>query len=286
MPPKLADPAVSVSTEPPDTNVNRYSWETFIRGARFTGVIPAQGKRGAVSATTFKAIALMWATYGNPDGSNVRPGVATVAVAAEVSFKTAKLVTPKLVELGLLKRVAPTDRRARKYDIYRLALPEDILDRVDHLDPDQMKKAGEAMREAYRGKPKTDSVGGPEDPTPDAEEDAPDELDDEIGVGSGGTPTKSGVGSSGPAVGGPVDCGTYPRTEPIDMTKPTIGEDLDRDVAVDRAAEDPIVSPVKVETGSPDLGPCPYPKCDGETHQMGVGRGAYRRRCPDPRHKK
>lgn len=278
-------------TEPPltDTNASRFTWEAFIRGARLADVIPAQGKRGAVSAATFKAIALVWASYADPDGTNVFPGVATVAVAAEVSFKTAKLVTAKLVELGLLKRVAATTRRARRYDLYRLALPEDILEHVTHLNPDQMAKAGEAMRLAYRGRPKTCSVGGTTDPLPGLDDDAPDGSDDGIGVGSGGPPGSFGVGSSGPAVGGPADRGTYPGTVPSISTEPSTVADLDLSVTVDAANKDQIDSSVvnvpPESKPSTDAGPCPYPKCDGSTYQVGVGSGRYRRKCPDSRHK-
>jgi hypothetical protein len=272
-----------VSDERPDMGCTRFEWEQTVRRARVDRVIPAQGKRGAVSGAHFKAVAWAWASWGNPDGTSIFPGIATVAVCAEVSYKTAKLVTAKLVELGLLEQVAPSTRRKSRFDEYRLILHPDLSDRLVVLDPDQMKKAAEAMRESYRG---TRPRGGPLDPIrEDAEQGPPDPAPDGAEapsagseMGSTGPDGRAGVGSSGPAVWGPVDCGTNHGTEPSFSTKPSTGEDVRTEVAVDSTQQDPIEVSSVGRQGDPPrrvsrfVSPCGNPFCRGGVLHLGKNR--------------
>lgn len=260
-----------------DERSRRFQWEQILRRARVDKIIPAKGKRGAVSGTAFKAVAYTWASYGGPGGTDIYPGIATVAVGAEVGYKTAKLVTAKLVELGLLRLVAPSRRRRGHFDEYELAIPADLFDLLEILSPDQVKEAAAAMRESYRGKP---TEGGPVDPPPNCPERAPQGDRDETGVGSNLPPNTARVGSSGPAVGGPVDCGTNHETKPSLLTKPSAENGFRTAVTLTRArgsAKDrnfddedgarglsaPLRGPIRRQSG------CGYPACRSGIWKLG-----------------
>jgi hypothetical protein len=170
----------------------RYEWEQIVRRARMAGVIPASGKigangrrtKGAMSPTTFKAVALTWATYANDKGREVRPGDAAVAVAAETTLDNARKVRRALVKLGLLGKV----REATPYHAaeYRLTLPSDLLDSLEVLTPAQATLAAQKLRDAARGCPRGESggpsndpqLGGPVDHPTTPDESEPEDPDD------------------------------------------------------------------------------------------------------------
>ncbi|MCX4470483.1 hypothetical protein OOK41_09205 [Micromonospora sp. NBC_01655] len=238
--------------------VGRFEWEQIINRARFNGLIKGNGKgtRGGVSGAAFKAVALVWATHADPDGSSIYPGDATVAVEAEVGLKVAQAVKRKMVEIGLTEKVRSRARRQRRGDEYRLTLPTDLLDRVDVLTPAALKLAAVAEYEKQRGKRGgstgplkepigLEPVGVPEDP--------PRDPSDEIRGGSDG-PTDSGCGGSdGPSVGGPPDRDT---TQDRASKRPTPSDDEPRTALTGprarEAAEDPdFVDEVEERTPRP-----------------------------------
>jgi hypothetical protein len=190
--------------------VGRFEWEQIINRARFSGFIQGNGKgtRGGVSGAAFKAVALVWATHADPDGTNIWPGDATVAVEAEVGLKVAQAVKRAMVEIGLTEKVRSRSRRQHRGDEYRLTLPTDLLDRVEVLTPAALKVAAITEYEKRRGKrggstgPLTGPVGeqfvgDPVDP-PHAEP-------AETCGGSDGTTDDGCGGSDGTSVGGPLD---------------------------------------------------------------------------------
>jgi len=197
--------------------VSRFEWEQIILRARLSGLITgnARGTRGGVSGATFKAVALVWASHADPDGGNIYPGDATLAVEAEVSLKVARAVKRKLVELGLTERVKAGARRQHRGDEYRLTLPTALLEVVDVLSPAAVRVAAIDMYERSRGKrggssgtPTQSAVGGPPDPVQIAVQGPADPVrDDELEGrgGSSGTPDSGCGGSSGTSVGGPPD---------------------------------------------------------------------------------
>ena len=117
-------------------NVNQ--WVEFARRARL--------KR------TVKAVALMMATYARHDGTQIYPGIATLAIACELSYRVTLDAVSELERLGLVERVAGHGRAVGRYDSYRLTLAEDVLDCVDVLSPQEFKDLAAEMRSKYRGK--------------------------------------------------------------------------------------------------------------------------------------
>ncbi len=101
----------------------RYEWETTVRRL----ALP----RGV------KLVAATMAQYGNPDGTEVRPGRERVAEETGYSLKQVDRHLKTLRDLGLLKRVRLGSANGRRAlaDEYRLVIPEDILDRVDLVKP-------------------------------------------------------------------------------------------------------------------------------------------------------
>jgi hypothetical protein len=134
-------------------------WAKVIRRIRFDGVV--KGVRGA----TLKLVALTVGSYAEyEDGSRVRPGTALIAIDAEISYQTAKRCVAALRDLGLIRMVRRSTGRGYS-DEYRLALPADLLDRVEVLDPAQVDLAKEAVRGANRRRPRPHelNVGPPTD---------------------------------------------------------------------------------------------------------------------------
>ncbi|WP_431728617.1 hypothetical protein [Verrucosispora sp. TAA-831] len=269
--------------------MGRFEWEQIINRARLGGLIAgnANGTRGGVSGPTFKAVALVWASHGNPDGSEVWPGDATLAVEAEVGLKVAQQVKRKLVELGLTEKVRSRSRKQRKGDEYRLTLPSDLLDHVEVLSPAQLKLRAVEEYEKRRGKrptsagsePPTPPVGGPVDSPQDTEcgeSDGTPTDSDGHGVGApvdppqaqrpetcggsdGATETACG-GSDGTAVGGPPDRDTNPDRPPY---RPTPTDDEVRTAVTGPRAPEPEdhdfdsrqTNDETRPTGCPDHGP-------------------------------
>jgi DNA-binding transcriptional ArsR family regulator len=101
----------------------RYEWEGTVRRL----ALP----RGV------KLVAATMAQYANPDGTQVRPGRERVAEETGYSLKQVDRHLKTLRDLGLLVRVRMGSANGRRAlaDEYRLAIPEDILDRVDLVKP-------------------------------------------------------------------------------------------------------------------------------------------------------
>lgn len=104
--------------------IGRYEWERLVRRI----VMPGQ----------HKLVALLLATWADPDGSRVRPGIELVAASIGRSERTAAAVVRSLCrDWGLLEQVergggrGGTGKTAR----YRLTIPTDLLDRHVLLDP-------------------------------------------------------------------------------------------------------------------------------------------------------
>ncbi len=185
----------------------RFDWIDVIGRARLGELIPA-GKnvdksgaptKGRITATTVKAIALLFAGHADPDGSRVFPGDATIAVLAECSIKTVTAVRKALLSVGLMRMEA--QRRARGVREYRLTIPVDVHGVLGVLSPAQVKLRAEAVRVARKGKPAGSAdhphQGGPAEPPMEVSADRPG--------GSGGTPENPIGGSGGTAQGGPPD---------------------------------------------------------------------------------
>lgn len=188
----------------------QYEWQQIIRRARFGGIVKGSGRtgkdgrvtKGGVSGTLFTAVALTFATYADPDGTDVYPGDATIAVDLETTIKAVRTVRQTLVSLGLLQLVR---RRTPGHgDEYRLTLSSDLLDAVEVLTPAQHKIIAQRLRDTARGKP-GGSGGPPETAAPGGPVDPPHEPQTDTPGWSGGPPENDSGWSGGPAPGGPPD---------------------------------------------------------------------------------
>lgn len=107
------------------SDCDRYEWERVVRRVR-------------LGAPT-KNVALTAATYANRDGSGIYPGVARLTAVTELSERSVREALKKLRGIGLLVRISEGSRNGRRAfaDEYALAIPADLLERVELLDPDE-----------------------------------------------------------------------------------------------------------------------------------------------------
>lgn len=128
-------------------------------------------RRARLGRTT-KGIAFLIASYADPDGTRIFPGLATIAVAAEVDYKTAKRALAELVAAGLLAKVAGRSGRRGRSDEYRLVFDHDRLDASTVMRPDEFEKAVEVIRAGQRRSGRNPGTGVGVD-RPDAVGDGP-----------------------------------------------------------------------------------------------------------------
>lgn len=103
----------------------RFEWERVIRRI----IMPPR----------VKLLALVLASYADPDGSRVRPGVDVLAAVTGASERTVRRQMRTLVDdYGLLRQVVRGGGRhgRGRANVYQLAVPTDLLDRVELLPPD------------------------------------------------------------------------------------------------------------------------------------------------------
>lgn len=113
-----------MSDEDP-TAATRYDWERIIRRA----VVPS----------TVKLVALALATYADADGTRVYPGVARLVAVTSLSERSVRNALAELRRIGLIERVFKGGRHGTNAytDVHRLAIPVELFELVDVLDPDE-----------------------------------------------------------------------------------------------------------------------------------------------------
>ncbi|MER7131218.1 hypothetical protein [Streptosporangium saharense] len=111
---------------------------TWVRTLRRAELGFGEGKK-RVGSDTVQHVALVAVTYGNPDGTRIRPSVDRLARVCRKDEKTVRLCLARLREVGLFVRVfeGSSAGRGGKADEYHLGLPDDLLIRVAMLDPDE-----------------------------------------------------------------------------------------------------------------------------------------------------
>jgi hypothetical protein len=109
--------------------------------------------RRAELGSTVKLVALMIATYADPDGTHVFPGVPRLAVQCDIDYRTARRAMAALREKGFLQVTRRGARRSGKSDEYRLILAADLLERCDVATPaaERLKIERVSERERTRG---------------------------------------------------------------------------------------------------------------------------------------
>jgi hypothetical protein len=137
-----------------------FDWVRVIDGIKFGASVKG------VAAKTIKLIAYRLAMFGDPDGSNVRPGPARIAAVCEVDYTTAKKVYGLLRDWGLITKVrgsrGPAGGREFVGDEYQLTVPLDLLERFHHRDPTELRREAEEIQSKHRrGAPRkvSDSEG-------------------------------------------------------------------------------------------------------------------------------
>lgn len=183
---------------------------------------------------TAKLVGLMLATFADPDGTNAYPGVARLAVACGLDYKTVKRALADLLAAGLVDVDGGHSGRRGQYNVYRLTLPE--LPDVDVYGPNEFNNEVERVRDANRRKPGTGKksphtkaeVQGTAVPVPDAE---PEQVRG-LSVPQNGEVRGTGV----PQYGDFPSAVPIPTPVPV-ITSPSSDEDLPTAVTVTREPE-------------------------------------------------
>lgn len=129
-------PAIAAA-RPGDIGADTHTWTGVIRRARL--------------APTVKLIALTVASYADPDGTKVYPGLARLVYECGVGYSTARRALADLRAAGLIERVRRGNRRRKQADEYRLVLAEDLLDRVAVPSPEEARVAVESISAHWTG---------------------------------------------------------------------------------------------------------------------------------------
>jgi hypothetical protein len=120
-------------------------------------------RRARLGKTT-KYIALMMATYADfRNGERVYPGVATIAVAAEVDYKTVQKAISVLLNVGLIELAKRRSGQPGSHDEYRLILGENLLEAVAVPSPAEATLAIQRVREGYHRRGRTGRAVGSTD---------------------------------------------------------------------------------------------------------------------------
>jgi hypothetical protein len=102
--------------------------------------------RARIGSAT-KLVALALKHHADPDGSNVRPGTARLAVLCDLGYVTVRRARKELLAAGLLEMVRRGNRRRGHADEYRLVLAENLFDRLRWLSPSEVTAAAEKISE-------------------------------------------------------------------------------------------------------------------------------------------
>lgn len=120
-------------------------WTDILRRIRF-GKSVHVSEKVTVSSQKVMAVARVLATYADADGSRVFPSVARVAVDACIDYTTAKRAMSVLRRYGLIRFV----RHRGFVDEYQLAVPEDLMERVQLLSPTEYDREVERVADKNR----------------------------------------------------------------------------------------------------------------------------------------
>ena len=106
---------------------SRFEWERIVRRCPL---------RGAV-----KLLAYTLAQYGDAAGRNIRPGTPRLAAVCGMGTRTVERYLADLRGLGLVQRVTNGGGPNGLAAVYRLTVPDDLLQRLTLLQPDELTPA-------------------------------------------------------------------------------------------------------------------------------------------------
>lgn len=103
----------------------RFEWERVVRRVRMP--------------VTTRCVAFLLASYGNPDGTRIRPGRERLARVADVNPKTISRSITVLRSMGLIALVSAGSGSSHHQVAaeYMLTLPPNVLDELPMLDPSE-----------------------------------------------------------------------------------------------------------------------------------------------------
>lgn len=108
-------------------------------------------RRARLHATT-KLVALLLASYADPDGTSIYPGVARLAVQTGLGYRTIQRELARLRAMGLIAKMPRTGIRRGWSDPYRLTFGDDVPASVDIPTPAAEDAAVENLARQYRGR--------------------------------------------------------------------------------------------------------------------------------------
>lgn len=120
----------------PQDAANVRDWYDILDRVRF-GSLPSRVRKGR-SPHTIRLVAQRLARYADPDGTKARPGLVRLAAVLEMDYATTKDCVAVLRDLGLIRLVKASGRPGRSNE-YELAVPAELLDRVDVWSPAQLE---------------------------------------------------------------------------------------------------------------------------------------------------
>jgi len=214
-------------------NARWRDWVNILGRVRF-GTQKIAGR--TISGTMIKAVGGRLAEYGSPDGTEVRPGIARIAVDLESSHTTVRNAIKVLERVGLLRLVSPGTRR--RAALYRLIIGAELIESVELWSPARHALEVKHVADQYRGHTSNaDSTGvSDEDETPTPQESALS-PDDHQNADSSGVGNSRNADSSGSETPTPQESATSHR--PLsNYDQPTEGN-LRTDPAAPRARADP-----------------------------------------------
>lgn len=106
---------------------SRFEWERIIRRCTLPGAV--------------KLLAYTLAQYGDQSGHDIRPGTPRLAAVCGMATRVVDRHLATLREVGLIERVSNGGGRNRLAAVYRLTVPDDLLERLDLLPPDELTPA-------------------------------------------------------------------------------------------------------------------------------------------------
>jgi DNA-binding transcriptional ArsR family regulator len=145
-------------------SAGRFEWERIVRRASLQ--------------PTEKLVALLLATYADPDGTRVKPGTERLMRVSGLSKSTIIRALTALRDAELLDRVEERFRNGRKggCDVYRLTRPS-RFDAIGMLDPDE-ERVSLVTLDSFPGHPQPgvthDTRSGKNECHPDPERVSPD----------------------------------------------------------------------------------------------------------------
>lgn len=153
--------------------IGRFEWERLVRRIRLPEPV--------------RLTAFILATFADPDGSNIRPGMPLLTACRDKSERTCQRHLATLIALGLIAVTERGNQYGLRTSVYRLTAPDDLGDRVailpdprtEHTTPgvaDAPTRADDTQGGGSTGSAHDIQVAGATAPRPVDNPSAPDSI--------------------------------------------------------------------------------------------------------------